>query len=156
MFPPIVSDLVQLAIVVLLLWLFIRQRSSGHNDTTRLDIRLEEQTRRLAQLEDRLGDLKLSQQDAAAQLRERLITSFAELREELRAILANHNTRFEQRQADSAKAQSESLQNGITNLQKQIGDYLNRYSEDLGERMEGLTLKTDERLRQISGQVENA
>ena len=154
MLPPIVSDIALLAILVLLIWLLIRQKSAGQGETTRLDVRLEEQTRRLAQLEDRLGDLKLSQQDAAAQLRERLITSFAELREELRAILSDHNTRFEQRQADSAKTQSESLQTGISNLQKQIGDYLNRYSEDLGKRMEALTLKTDERLQQISGQVE--
>ena len=154
MFPPIVSDIALLAILVLLIGLLLRQKSAGQGDTTRVDVRLEEQTRRLGQLEDRLGDLKLSQQDAAAQLRERLITSFAELREELRTILSDHNTRFEQRQADSAKTQSESLQTGISNLQKQIGDYLNRYSEDLGKRMEGLTLKTDERLQQISGQVE--
>ena len=155
MLPPILPEIILLlvpALLILLIWLVARL--NGKTDSTRLDVRLEELTKRLAQLEDRLGDLKLSQQDAAAQLRERLITSFAELREELRAVLADHNTRFEQRQNDSTKSLSETLQSGITNLQKQIGDYLNRYSEDLGKRMEGLTMKTDERLQQISGQVE--
>jgi DNA recombination protein RmuC len=42
----------------------------------------------------------------------------------------------------------------MTNLQQQIGEYLKRNSEDLSKRMEGLTKQTDERLQQISGQVE--
>jgi DNA recombination protein RmuC len=156
MLPPVLADVVLLVLLALLIWLAIRQlrAPSDNTATTRLDVRLEEQTRRLALLEDRLGDLKLSQQDAAAQLRERLVSSFSELREELRSILSEHNTRFEQRHGESLKSLSESLQSGITNLQKQIGDYLNRYSEDLGKRMEGLTKKTDERLQQISGQVD--
>ena len=154
MLPALFSDFALIALLILSIWLLFRTKSNGGTDLTRLDVRLEEQSRRLAQLEDRLTDLKLSQQDAAAQLRERLISSFADLREELRTILSEHNTRFEKRQADSSKSLAESLQSGITNLQKQIGDYLNRYSEDLGKRMEGLTLKTDERLQQISGQVE--
>jgi DNA recombination protein RmuC len=154
--PPPLSDIVLLALLVLLVWLLIRSftKSTDTTATTRLETRLEEQTRRLALLEDRLGDLKLSQQDSAAQLRERMVTAFAELREELRSILSEHNTLFEKRQAESSKNLFEALQSGITNLQKQIGDYLNRYSEDLGKRMDGLTLKTDERLQQISGQVE--
>lgn len=154
MFPPIVSEILLLAVLLLLIWQLLRQSPSDKTDLTRLDTRLEELGRRLGQLEERLGDLKLSQQDAQAQLRERLTSSFAEFREELRTILSEHNTRFEQRQAETSKTLSESMQTGITNLQKQIGDYLNRYSEDLGKRMEILTNKTDERLQQISGQVE--
>lgn len=110
---------------------------------TRIDTRLEDLLKRLSQLEERLGDIKLTQQETSAQTRERLVT-----------LLAEHNTGFEKRQADAHKGMNESLQSGITNLQKQIGDYLNRYSEDLGNRMESLTKKTDERLQQISGQVD--
>jgi len=109
----------------------------------RIDTRLEDLLKRLSQLEERLGDIKLTQQETSAQTRERLVT-----------LLAEHNTGFEKRQADAYKGINESLQSGITNLQKQIGDYLNRYSEDLGNRMESLTKKTDERLQQISGQVD--
>ena len=156
MLPPVLSDIALLALLVLVFWLIIKtgRRPSDFTEVTRLDVRLEEQTRHLGRLEDRLGDLKLSQQDAAGQLRERLVTAFAELREELRSILSEHNTRFEKRQHESLKSLSESLQSGITNLQKQIGDHLNRYSVDLGNRMDGLTKKTDEQLQQISGQVE--
>ncbi len=118
-------------------------RQPDHQGVTRIDARLDDLIKRIAQLEERLGEIKLSQQEYSAQTRERLVT-----------ILAEHDTKFEKRQADAYKGMSESLQNGITNLQKQIGDYLNRYSEDLGKRMEGLTKQTDERLKQISGQVE--
>ncbi len=118
-------------------------RNPVNQGITRIDTRLEDLLKRLSQLEERLGDIKLSQQETSAQTRERLVT-----------LLAEHNTSFEKRQADAYKGINESLQSGITNLQKQIGDYLNRYSEDLGKRMEGLTKQTDERLQQISGQVE--
>lgn len=156
MLSPILSDIILLTLLLLSIWLLIRlyRKSADHTGLTRLEVRMDEQARRFDHLEERLNDLRLSQQDATAKLRERMITVFSELREELRTILSEHNTRFEQRQADSAKSLSETIQSGITNLQKQIGDYLNRYSDDLGKRMESLTLKTDERLQQISGQVE--
>jgi DNA recombination protein RmuC len=157
MLPSIVSDillLVATTLIVVVVWLLFRQKNSGLSGQTRIDTRLDELTRRQGQLEDRLADLRLSQQDALAQLREHLITAFAGLREELRTVLADHNTRFEQRQTETTRILSETLQTGVTHLQRQVGEYLNRYSEDLGKRMEGLTLKTDERLQQISGQVE--
>ena len=42
----------------------------------------------------------------------------------------------------------------MTNIQKQVGEHLTRNSEDIGKKMEGLTKKTDQRLQEISGQVE--
>ena len=123
--------------------LFKLGKGPADRNLDRIDTRLDDLIKRIAQLEERLGDIKLSQQEASSQTRERLVT-----------LLAEHNTGFEKRQGEAYKGMNESLQTGITNLQKQIGDYLNRYSEDLGNRMESLTKKTDERLQQISGQVE--
>ena len=153
---PILTNIFLLVLLVLVLWLALRQflASLTGNDFTRLDTRLEEQLKRLAQLEERLGELKLSQQDSAAQLRERLINAFAELRDTLKTTLAEHNAQFEKRQSESLKHLSDTLQTGMTNLQQQIGDFLKHNSEDLGKRMDGLTKQTDERLQQISGQVE--
>jgi DNA recombination protein RmuC len=145
MLPPILADIILFLLLGLLIWLAARQfrASPGDVGITRLDTRLDELIKRLSRLEERLGEIKLEQQETAAQTREKLVS-----------ILSEHNTGFEKRQGEAYKGLSESLQTGITNLQKQIGDYLNRYSEDLGKRMEGLTKKTDERLQQISGQVE--
>ncbi len=130
--------------VGLSLYILIRlSKYSENQNDTRIDTRLEDLIKRIAELDERLGEMKISQLETSAETRERLVT-----------ILAEHDTKFEKRQADAYKGMTESLQIGITNLQKQIGDYLNRYSEDLGKRMEGLTKQTDERLQQISGQVE--
>ena len=120
----------------------------------RLDARLEEQARRQGALEERIATLRLDQQEAAARLREELIRAFGELREALQVLLAEQGNRSEQRQAQAVQQLSELLQNGMTQLQKQVGEHLGRYSEELGKRIDGLTLKTDERLQQISGQVE--
>lgn len=156
MLSPIIADILLVVLFVLVLWLTIRAKgkSSQSEGLTRLETRLEEHVNRLGNIEERLGQLKLEQQEAAAQLRERLIGSFAELREELRSILAEHNKGFEKRQGEMIKTLAESLQTGMTNIQKQVGEHLSRYSEDLGKRMEGLTQKTDKRLQEISGQVE--
>lgn len=155
MFPPVVIDILLLLVLLLVLWLVFRPAGKdGDRDTERLDYRLEEQARHIQQLEERLGELKLAQQEAGYQLREKLVGSFAELREELRTILSAHNTGFEKRHGEAQKQISDALQAGMTSLQTQIGDYLKRNSEDLGKRMDGLTKQTDERLQQISGQVE--
>ena len=151
MLPAVASDILLLLILLLILWLVLRQ---GRGAPERLDYRLQDQAQRLEQLQERLNELKLSQQEAVYQLRERLVGSFAELREELRAVLAEHNTGMEKRHGESLKLLGETLQTGMTQLQQQIGDYLKRNSEDLGKRMDGLTKQTDERLQQISGQVE--
>jgi len=155
MFPPVVTDILLLLLLLLVLWLVLRPAGkSRERDTERLDYRLDELSRHIQQLEERLGELKLAQQETGYQLREKLVGSLSELREELRTILAAHNTGFEKRHGEAQKQISDTLQAGMTALQTQIGDYLKRNSEDLGKRMDGLTKQTDERLQQISGQVE--
>lgn len=156
MLTPILTDILLLVLLLVLLWIALRSsaKSTQQESTTRLDTRLEEHIKRIANIEDRLNQMQLDQQAAAAQLRERLIGSFAELREELRTILAEHSSNFDKRQTEALQQLSESLQSGMTNIQKQVGERLARYSDDLGKRMESLTQKTDQRLQEISGQVE--
>ena len=153
---PILADILIIVLLVVALWL-LWQRSGRHGESEamlRLDARLEEQARRQGALEERIATLRLDQQEAAARLREELIRAFGELREALQVLLAEQGNRSEQRQAQAVHQLSELLQNGMTQLQKQVGEHLGRYSEELGKRIDGLTLKTDERLQQISGQVE--
>ena len=156
MLPSIVTDIVLIVLLLMVAWVAFRTtgKSRSNDDSIRLETKLDEYARRINTLDERLGELKLEQQTAISQLRERLVAAFSELREELRQILAEHNTKFEQRQGEAVKSLLESLQSGMTNIQKQVGEHLTRNSEDIGKKMEGLTKKTDQRLQEISGQVE--
>ena len=154
--PPIVADIILVVLLLLLVWIVIRTSAQARDreNIIRLETKIDEYARRIGSLDEKINDLKLEQQVAISQLRERLVASFSELREELRQILAEHNTKFEQRQNEAIKNLLESLQSGMTNIQKQVGEYLTRNSDDIGKKMVGLTEKTDERLKEISGQVE--
>jgi DNA recombination protein RmuC len=144
MLTPWLTDILLVVILLVLVWLVFRLRNAGEDTrTTRLDTRLEEQHRRLEGIAQRLTDLKMEQAESGARLRE-----------ELRTIHADQSTRFEQRQTEAVKVLNESLQAGMTNVQKQVGETLTRNSDELGKRMDGLTQKTDLRLQEISGQVE--
>ena len=144
MLTPLLADILLILILLALVWLVFRLRNTGQDtQTTRLDTRFEEQHRRLEGIGQRLADLKMEQAEAGARLRE-----------ELRSIHADQSTRFEQRQTEAIKQINESLQAGMTNIQKQVGETLTRNSDELGKRMDGLTQKTDLRLQEISGQVE--
>jgi DNA recombination protein RmuC len=141
---PVIVLLAAALLTLLMLALLIHRTRGGDQETAlRSEIRFEEYTRRLAAIEERLAELRLEQQSAGGLLRE-----------ELRRILGEHDTRFEQRQAEAIKHLSEMLQSGMTNLQAQTGEHLARHGEELGRRMETLTQKTDLRLQEIGGQVE--
>ena len=155
MFIPYLTEGLLGIIVLMCVWISVRLfRLADDQTSTRLETRLDEHLKRMSVIEERINDLKISQQDSASQLRERVLGTFSDLRDELRRILAEHNTSFDKRQADSLKNLLESLQSGMTNTQKQVGEYLSRYSEEQAKRMDGLTQKTDNRLQEISGQVE--
>jgi len=102
----------------------------------RLDARLDEQSKR----GDAVGS---DQRKSALELQEKFLGSFGELRGS-----------FEKRQGETQKGLQDSLQGGVDRIQKQLADHLARNTEDLVKRMESLTKSTDERLGQISGQVE--
>lgn len=156
MLPPILSDILILVLLGLGIWLLVRGNSHGRDAEAlmRLEIRLDEHLKRISAVDEKLNDMKLAQQDATSQLRERLMGSAAELREELRVILSEQGGRFEQRQGEAIKHLSDLLQTGMTHLQKQVGEHLARSTDELGKRVENLTQKTDVRLQEISGQVE--
>ncbi len=78
----------------------------------------------------------------------------ADLREALEAALNRHREVAEAHQRDALKGQQEALTSGMANMAKQVGDAFRVSSDELGKRVEGLTRTTDERLKDISGQVE--
>lgn len=154
------GNLILIALLILLVWIAVRIESQNKNNEqlTRLDTllntRLDEHLKRVDQLDQRLNDIRQNQSETISHLREKLVGSFSELREELRTILAENNSHFEKRQGDATKQTLESIQTGMTHVQKLIGETLTRHSDELGKRMQGLTEQTDQRLQEISGQVE--
>ncbi|MCG3202759.1 MAG: hypothetical protein NFCOHLIN_02644 [Gammaproteobacteria bacterium] len=165
-------------ILLALLWLLLRPRLSARDRDRliRLDTRIEDQLRRMDGVEQRLDEVMTEQIRAGGDLRgdvverlERLRHGVAEtladgrnqstrslmdLREELRSHLAEHRTRFEQRQLETSRSMQDGLSTGMTAVQQQVASALLRYAEDLGRRLEALTQTTDKRLVEISGQVE--
>lgn len=68
--------------------------------------------------------------------------------------MSGHQLAFETRQTASMQAMHESLHRGFQALHEQLGAVLLRNAEDLGQRVQALTRATDERLKEISGQVD--
>ncbi|MEJ2621767.1 MAG: DNA recombination protein RmuC [Candidatus Thiodiazotropha sp.] len=92
---------------------------------------------------DNLADGRLQQQEKLAELRESMTQSLAHQREA-----------FDERQAQSMNKQYETLQSGMGEVRKQVAEALSQHADNLGRRVEGLTEATDQRLKEISGQVE--
>lgn len=92
---------------------------------------------------DSLADGRLAQQRESSQLRE-----------SLEAALNRHREVSEQHQREALKGQQEALTSGMAAMAKQVSEAFRSSSDELGKRVEGLTRTTDNRLQEISGQVE--
>ncbi|MDZ7735608.1 MAG: DNA recombination protein RmuC [Gammaproteobacteria bacterium] len=130
MLTPIVSDIILVLLLLVVVWLAVQPLLGGRNRDSllRLDTRLDELGRRITAVEQRFGELKDQQNEAAGNLRQDLLKQQVE----------NLNT----------------LKSGVSDLQKQTSEVLKTNSEELGKRMDALAEKTDKRLESISGQVE--
>lgn len=175
---PILSDIILLVLLLIVLWVAFRPLRSAfeHDALVRLEARLDEQSKHIHRLEQRLSEVQTQQANASATLREQLMERFeilknavsenladgrtqvarslGELREQLQSLLSDHRTRFEQRRGEAINALQDSLQAGMTTVQKQVADALLGNAEELGKRVQGLTQSTDKRLQQISGEIE--
>ena len=108
----------------------------------RLDLveRFEEQHK--AVRED-LSDTRMQQQ-----------RGLADLRQQMEQGQARHREGFESVQREAIGKQQETLATTLSAMSQQIQDAFRLSSEELGKRVERLTRTTDERLKEITGQVE--
>jgi DNA recombination protein RmuC len=142
--------LLMLALGALVVWYLLRQSAllaRLHDDLIRMETRGEDQAglaeSRGRNLEERFRELDKGQTEAHTTIR-----TLLERR------LGDHQTRFEQRQGEAMKVLQDTLRDGTRSTQKQVAEALARSSDDMGKRVESLTKSTDERLKEISGQVE--
>lgn len=114
------------------------------SDAGRLRVDLLEQFEALRKgVTDTLGEGRLAQQEKLGELRESLAQS-----------LVRHREAFDERQLEAMRQQHETLQSGMAEVRKQVAEALTQHAADLGKRVQGLTETTDNRLKEISGQVE--
>ena len=90
-----------------------------------------------------LGQGRISQQKEQTELRTSVGNALAAQRES-----------FEQRQTEALKSQQQSLQEGLAHLAQQLRQSQTDSAQELNKRVEGLTRVTEDKLRQISGEVE--
>ncbi len=121
-----------------------RHQQQGADDAARL---------REALLE-RLDAARLAANNDLGAQRLSMIEQHAALRAQITSAMADHRSDFEQRQAQALHRVNDSLRGGLQTLQRQIGDALLRGSTDFNQRLELLTRTTDDRLREIGGQVD--
>jgi len=94
-------------------------------------------------LEKRMGELTV-------QLSDKLNNSNEVLH---RGLNKNRET-FDARQLEALKVQQENLTQGMGEVRKQVTEALQQNGKDLGNKVDALTRSTDERLKEISTQVD--
>lgn len=80
--------------------------------------------------------------------------ALTQFKEQLQQELTKHRTNFDQHQLNSLKILQESLQNSLYSLRLQLTETLNQNAESIGKWLDKLTQTTDDRLKEITGQVE--
>lgn len=79
---------------------------------------------------------------------------FSEFKQQLQTHIFQQRQSFEQQQLQGFKLVQDSLQLNVTELRKQIVDTLKHNTDTLDKRVEKLTQEVNQRLAEISGQVE--
>jgi len=119
-------------------------REENREQMHQLQQRLLTQVSRLYQaLERRFGQMQKDTAEDAGRLRVELTERFDSLHQALVRTMG-----------ESRLAQQEDLARGVEGIGRQLLEGLGRNADELGRRVEGLTASTDQRLKEISGQVE--
>ena len=106
------------------------------------------------QVGGRLDAFKLALGTTLADDRAHLVRQLTEQREQLAVSLAGHRTHGEEQHTRALATLQNSMRTGFDSLHQQLGEALLRSSTDLGQRVASLTKVTDERLKEIAGQVD--
>lgn len=105
-------------------------------------------------LTERVSELQSAQERRIGELSNHLSDRLNMSNEVLQAGLNKHRESFDGRQLEALKTQQENLTQGMAEVRKQVTEALLQNGNDLGQRVDALTRSTDERLKEISGQVD--
>ena len=106
------------------------------------------------QVGERIDGFKHGVAEQLGESRTRMVQVLGELREQTTKIMAEQRTYAEAQGVRALETLSVSMHKGFDSLHKQLGESLLRNATDLGQRVEALTKATDDRLREIGGQVD--
>jgi DNA recombination protein RmuC len=146
MSPQIITALGQLIILFILGFIVIKTKKNVLSRIDTLANNDQIQQRLLEQLLIRLDEREKNLKD----LRDHLMQLLNENSKEQ----ITQRTRFDEHQIQTLKTLQEGLQFGMSEIRKQITDTLNNNTEHLGKKVDKLTFDTDQRLKEISGQVD--
>lgn len=126
-----------------------------------LDDLLESRQQQLLQLSDmqnklteRVSELQNVQERRIGELSSHLSDRLNMNNEALQASLNKVRESFDARQLEALKTQQENLTQGMAEVRKQVTEALVQNGNELGKRVDALTSSTDERLKEISAQVD--
>lgn len=105
-------------------------------------------------LSQRINDLQSNQERRIGELSTQLSEKLSSSNEVLQTGLNKNRESFDARQLVALKTQQENLTQGMGEVRKQVTEALTQNGNELGKKVDSLTRSTDERLKEISGQVE--
>jgi DNA recombination protein RmuC len=105
-------------------------------------------------LADRIDDTRHALTTQLGEERGRSFEAIGSLREQVQSSITAHQNILERRHAEISRTLNDGIQLGFRSLHEQVSTSLTQNASTLGERVESLTRTTDERLREIAGQVD--
>ena len=148
--------------LVLVIWLLSQLRQFKlqlHNDL--MSQQTEAREKQLGQLVElqhqitrHLSEIQQQQERRLGEVSNHLGEKLAQFNDSTQNTLHSHRQQFEERQLKTFQMQQENMAKGMADVRQQVTDALGRYAEEMGKRVEALTQSTDQRLKEISGQVE--
>lgn len=154
--------LIALAVLLLFLWMLSQLRRSRAELQQLLQEQLaqgsQQQVLQMNEMQnvlvERIHQLQSAQERRIGELNGQILEKLASNNEHIQLALNRHRESFDARQLESLKTQQESLTLGMAEVRKQVTEALTQNGNELGKKVDALTRSTDERLKEISGQVD--
>ncbi len=158
----IISAAVLVTLLLLFLWLNSQLRLYKSQMSQLLQQQLMQEREQMIQqvadlktsLMEKNLELKADQERRIGELAQTLTEKFNQHSEVLSKGLNQHRESFDARQLQALKTQQESLSLGMAEVRKQVTEALTKNGQELGLKVDDLTRSTDQRLKEISGQVD--
>lgn len=154
---------VLILVLVILLWLLTSHLKNTKTQLLELIIEKtadaqKEQYIQITEMQNKIlersSEMQSKQERRIGELSHDLSEKFNNNSEVLQLGLNKHREAFDKRQLEALKIQQDNLTQGMGEVRKQVTEALVQNGNDLGKKVDSLTRSTDERLKEISGQVD--